>query len=312
LRRPNSKVHKAVMFDWNDLRHFLAVARNGSTVAAAKAMGLSQSTVHRRLAELQKRMGRHLFIRHSTGYRLTESGKEIVPLAQQVEAAALAIERHLAASDDAPTGTVRITCSESIGYRLMRSTLLDTFEARYPELKVELLMSDRYFDLSKGEADIAIRAGEAHDDSLIGRKIADVPWALYGSRYYVQRHGTIRDIGEIANHLVVGFDGDMKRHAAAQWLQNVAPSAKIVARSTSVPGLMMTVKSGAGVAPLPSAMAGQDPDLVRMLGPIPAITSYIYLLSHPDLRQMPRVRAVFNFFAAELDAVRKMLVGNSG
>jgi DNA-binding transcriptional LysR family regulator len=103
----------------------------------------------------------------------------------------------------------------------------------------------------------------------------------------------------------------MKDHAAARWLQAVAPKAKIAARSTSVPGLMMTVKSGAGVAPLPSAMAGQDPDLVLMLGPIPAITSYIYLLSHPDLRQMPRVRAVFDFFSAELDTIRKVLVGES-
>ena len=89
---------------------------------------------------------------------------------------------------------------------------------------------------------------------------------MYGSRHYVQRHGTVRDVAEITDHLVIGFDGDMKDHAAARWLQAVAPKAKIAARSTSVPGLMMTVKSGAGVAPLPSAMAGQDPDLVRMLG----------------------------------------------
>src|SRR6266576_2440273 len=168
------------MFDWNDLRHFLAVARNGSTIAAAKALGLSQSTVHRRLAELQKRTGRHLFIRHPTGYRLTEAGKLIQPFAEQVEEAVSALERHLTASDDALTGTVRVTCSESIGYRLTRSTLLDAFHARYPGLKLELLMSDRFFDLSKGEADIAIRAGASHDVSLIGRKIADVPWALYG------------------------------------------------------------------------------------------------------------------------------------
>ena len=297
------------MFDWNDLRHLLAVARNGSTIAAAKALGLSQSTVHRRLAELQRRMGRHLFVRHAVGYRLTEAGKEIVPLAERVEAAVSDIERHVAASEDAPTGTVRVTCSESIGYRLMRSPLLDAFAARHPDLKIELLMGDRYFDLGKGEADIAIRAGEAHDESLVGRRIADVPWAVYGSRSYIQRYGTISEARDIAGHAVIGFDGDMKDHAAAQWLRSVAPAARIAARSTSVPGLMMTVKSGAGIAPLPSPMAGQDPDLILMLGPIPAIRSYIYLLSHPDLRQMPRVRAVFDFFAAEQPAFRKVLVG---
>src|ERR1700758_4109974 len=102
------------MFDWNDLRHFLAVARQGSTIAAAKSLRLSQSTVHRRLAELEKRIGRHIVVRHATGYRLTEFGAELRPLVEQVEKAVGAIERYLAAADEKP-GAVRVTCSESIG-----------------------------------------------------------------------------------------------------------------------------------------------------------------------------------------------------
>src|ERR1700751_2248049 len=98
------------MFDWNDLRHFLAVARHGSTIAAAKSLRLSQSTVHRRLAELEKRVGRHLVIRHATGYRLTEFGAELRPLVEQVEKAVGAIERYLAAAEDKPAGAVRVTC----------------------------------------------------------------------------------------------------------------------------------------------------------------------------------------------------------
>src|SRR5450432_4090376 len=106
------------MFDWNDLRHFLAVARHGSTIAAAKALHLSQSTVHRRLAELEKRIGRPIVIRHATGYRLTEFGNALLPLAEQVEKTVTSLERQLVAANDTPTGTVRVTCSESIGYRL--------------------------------------------------------------------------------------------------------------------------------------------------------------------------------------------------
>src|SRR6476469_3632776 len=109
------------MFDWNDLRHFLAVARHGSTIAAAKALNLSQSTVHRRLAELEKRIGRNVVIRNATGYRLTEVGVALQPWAEQVENAVGALERYLATADDAPTGAIRVTCSESIGYRLMQS-----------------------------------------------------------------------------------------------------------------------------------------------------------------------------------------------
>ena len=123
------------MFDWDDLRHFLAVARHGSTIAAAKALNLSQSTVHRRLAELEKRIGRNVVIRHATGYRLTEFGTELQPWAEQVEKAVSALERYLVAANDTPTGSVRVTCSESIGSRLMQSPLLDTFHNRYPGLR---------------------------------------------------------------------------------------------------------------------------------------------------------------------------------
>jgi DNA-binding transcriptional LysR family regulator len=115
------------MFDWNDLRHFLAVARHGSTIAAAKTLNLSQSTVHRRLEELEKQIGRPIVIRYATGYRLTEFGKELLPLATQVEAAIGSLERFLVASEEAPTSSVRVTCSESIGYRLMQSSVLDKF-----------------------------------------------------------------------------------------------------------------------------------------------------------------------------------------
>jgi DNA-binding transcriptional LysR family regulator len=179
------------MFDWNDLRHILAVARHGSTVAAAKALHLSQSTVHRRLAELEKRIGRHVVIRHATGYRLTEFGNELLPLIKKVEETVAALERYLVAANDTPTGTVRVTCSESIGYRLTQSPLLDTFHKRHPGLRVELILSDHFLDIGKGEADVAIRAGVPNEETLVGRKIADVPWALYCSRTYLDRRGRV-------------------------------------------------------------------------------------------------------------------------
>src|ERR1700687_5544206 len=120
------------MFDWNDLRYFLAVARNGSTLAAAKALGLSQSTVHRRLAALEGRLGRRLVHRHPTGYRLTELGEELRPYAESVEASVGGFERHFVSSDPSHIGTVRVTCPASAAHRLMRSQLLDKFHERYP------------------------------------------------------------------------------------------------------------------------------------------------------------------------------------
>ncbi len=299
------------MFDWNDLRHFLAVARHGSTISAAKAMSLSQSTVHRRLAELEERMGRHILIRHATGYRLTEFGEELRPLAERVEEAVATIERHLTAKDDTLTGSLRVTCSESIGYRLTRSQVLDAFHARYPKLRVQLIMSDRFLDLGKGEAEVAIRAGMPDDAVLVGRKIADVPWALYASRSYIERHGRAERVELIDRHAVIEFDGDIKEHHAARWLRSVAPQATVAARSNSVSGLLMTVRSGAGLAPLPVPLAARDPELVRVLGPLPGLFSPIYLLTHPDLRRAPRVSAFFEYIIAELETVRPLLIGET-
>jgi DNA-binding transcriptional LysR family regulator len=287
------------------------VARHGSTISAAKALHLSQSTVHRRLAELEKRIGRNVVIRHATGYRLTEFGTELRPWVEQVEKAVASLERHLIAASDTPTGSVRVTCSESIGYRLMQSPLLETFHSCYPGLRVELIMSDHFLDIATGEADVAIRAGIPNEAILVGRKIADVPWALYCSRSYLARHGRVERAEDIADHSVIEFDGDIRDHHAAKWLRSVAPTARVVARSNTVPGLLMTVKSGAGLAPLPVPLAIQETDLVSVLGPLPGLYSPIYLLTHPDLRHMPRVRAFFDFIIAEIDNVRSVLMAGS-
>jgi DNA-binding transcriptional LysR family regulator len=164
----------------------------------------------------------------------------------------------LAAADETPTGAVRVTCSESIGYRLVQSQLLETFHNRHPGMRVELVMSDHFLDIAKGAADVAIRAGIPNEETLVGRKIADVPWALYGSRAYLERNGRIARIEDIAAHAVIGFDGDIREHHAAKWLRSVAPSARIAARSNTVPGLLMSVRSGAGLAPLPMPLAMRE------------------------------------------------------
>src|SRR4051812_26512616 len=154
LRSGRAIMHNLTMFDWSDLRYFLAVARKGSSLAAARALRVNQSTVHRRLVELEKRLGCPLVERRPSGYRLTEYGKELQPYAERVEQAASALRRHAATFDKGMRGTVRLTCSTAIAHRLMRSELLDKFHERYAGIKIELLMTDRVLDLSNGEADV--------------------------------------------------------------------------------------------------------------------------------------------------------------
>jgi DNA-binding transcriptional LysR family regulator len=306
-----SKVHNYSVFDWNDLKYFLAVARNGSTLAAARALGTSQSTVHRRLQELERRLGCPLIKRHPTGYRLTELGSLMVTHAERVEEAVVSFERNLTASDQNLFGTVRLTCPEAFGYRLMRSSVLDKFTGRFPSLRVEFVMSDQVLDLAKGEADIAIRGSPSTDGRLIGRKIADLPWAVYASSSYIRRCGRITCFEDINNHSVIEFDGQLRTHHAARWLKLVAPNAQVAARSVSLPSLLLGVKSGVGLAPLPIIVGDGEDDLACMLGTIPDLLTPFYLFMHEDMKQTPRVRAFFDFVIDELEAIRAILGGKA-
>lgn len=303
-----SKVHNQRMFDWNDLRFLIAVARHGSTIAAGKSLSLSQSTVHRRLAELERRIGRQLVTRHTTGYRLTEFGQQLLPYAERIEAAADDVERQVTGAARDLTGVIRVTCPEPIVYRMMQSKLIDRFHAHHPKLRVEFVTSDRYLDLSKGEADVAFRSGDT-DDDLVGRKIADSIWAVYASRAYIERHGKPERIEDLSCHPLVGFDESLSNHRTAKWLKEVAPNAKMAARNNSVLGLVYAVKSGIGVGPLPTALGDAEPDLVRVLGPVPELTRSWRLLTHTDLRRVPRISALFDFVAEEREALKSILTG---
>lgn len=297
------------MFEWGDLRYLLAVARQGSTLAAAKALGVNQSTVHRRLAELERRLGTPLAVRRPTGYQLTEFGAAILPYARSVEDAVTALERQAEGAGLAVSGTIRLTCPEPILGRLTASGLIDRFHARYPDARVELLTSDRYLDLSRGEADVALRSGEPEDPNLVGRKVADSVWAAYASPDYIARHGRPAEPGDLNGHRLIAFDGPMSKHRANAWLGKVAPDATVAATNSSVLGVLLAAKSGVGVAALPTTIAEAEPGLVEVLPPIPELTRGWYLLTHPDLRRQPRIAAYFDFIVGELPALRAVLGG---
>jgi DNA-binding transcriptional LysR family regulator len=304
-----AQAHSPHVFDWDDLRYFLAVARHRSTLAAGRALKVNQSTVHRRLMELERRIGRQLAARQPTGYRLTEFGQELVSHAERVEEAVLAFEQHLEACKLEAAGVIRVTCPEPLVFRLTRSSLLERFHARHPGLRVEFVMSDKYIDLAKGDADVALRSGDTVDNDLVGRKIADSFWAVYAGRKYIERHGKPERVEDLEKHALIGFDETMANHRAAKWLRQVAPDARIVARNNSVLGVVYAVKSGVGIAPLPTALGDAEDDLVRVLGPVPELARIWRLLTPPRLRHTPRVAAFFDFIVEEIEALKPILTG---
>ena len=297
------------MFDWSDLRFFLAVASEGSTIAAAKSLGVNQSTVQRRLANLEARLGERLVERLPSGYKLTELGAELLPVAKQVGTAAQLFEHRLAELGRANVGIIRVTCPEPIAYRLNECGILDRFHMEHPGLKVEFVLSDQYVDLTKGDADVALRSGDTDDNVLVGRKIADSLWAVYASRQYIERTGAPASIAELKNHPLIGFEENMTKHRMMQWLKDVAPGATFSARNTSVLGLIYAAKAGVGVAPLPMALGDAEDDLVRVFGPVPELTRAWRILAHPDQRHTARISAFFAFIQKESDALRPILTG---
>jgi len=297
------------MFDWNDLRHLIAVSRAGSTLAAARALGVNQSTVHRRLVELERRIGLGLVKRRPSGYRLSELGEALIDDLLAVETAVGDLERKIRSLKLDLAGTIRLTCPEPIVPRIAASGLLDRFHERYPGLLVELVTSDRYLNLAEGEADIAFRSGEPVDDRLVGRKVCDSVWAVYASRSYVQKHGRPRDIADLATHALIGFDGIMQGHRVARWLPAVVPDARIVSRTSSMLGAVAAVKAGVGIAPLPTTLGDAEDTLVQVLPPVEALTRAWYLLTPADLRRTPRIAAFVDWLLDDIPALREALIG---
>jgi DNA-binding transcriptional LysR family regulator len=296
------------MFNWDDLKPLLAVSRFESMIAAGKALGISQSTVQRRLTELERQTGRKLVMRQATGYRLTPEGVALLPLAQKIERAVLELERHLEVTERELDGVVRVTCPEPLVLRIAQSKLLDTFHARHPKMRVEFVTSDRYLDLSKGDADVAFRSGDT-DDELVGRKIADSLWAVYASPDYIARNGTPQSVADLARHALVGFEATQANHRMLTWLAEVAPDARFAVRNNSVLGLVSAVRSGVGIGPLPTALGDNDAGLVRILGPIPELTRSWRILAHPDVRHSPRIAAFFDFIIEHRAALKTIFTG---
>jgi DNA-binding transcriptional LysR family regulator len=170
--------------------------------------------------------------------------------AEQVEATVNALQRQSATLDNRAAGLVKLTSPVSVGQRIIKSGFLDSFHSRHPGITVELIMEQRALDLSKGEADIAIRGGTLDGDpALVGRKITEVPWGIYASRSFVERHGRPSAPADIDSFNIVELVDEIEALPAARWMKTHAPTGRVAARCSNVPSVHLAIKSGAGIAP---------------------------------------------------------------
>ena len=297
------------MYDWNDLRIFLAVTRAGSTLGAARALGLNQTTVSRRVQVMERQLGLTLFARRSTGYVLTEHGRALEAAAIRVEASAVDFESEAERLRRLVSGLIRVTAPETMFTHLLAPIVAD-YRQEHPRIQIEQVSSDAHCDLEKGEADIAFRATESPiGESLIGQRLPDFGWTLYCSAAYEAKHGMPTSPDEIRGHAVVVFEKALGQTPRGRWIMSQADPQRIVARSNTVLNMLGLLKASLGVGLLP-CIEGDRAGLVRCFEPREELAGMWWLLMTPEVQRMPEARRFADFAAVRLRSQRQLLRGD--
>ncbi len=294
------------MFDWNDMKTFLAVAREGSALGAARTLGVNQTTVVRRMEALEASLGLKLFERGQSGSRLTEAGRDLLQEAGRMEAAAESLAHRAAGHRRSAAGTLRVTATEMLA-NVAITPALKAFKAAYPDLVVELVATDRPLDLVAGEADIALRADEVVTDDLIGRRVAEFPYALYASRDYLLAKGIPGSIQDLRRYDLVVGQGVSAPLPGVTWLLDQLPGVQPVVSSNSLSQMLLTLKAGLGVGPFGCLAGDLEPDLVRWTPPLPEVRSVAWIVTRRDIKDSRRVRAFMDFFVPHLVELQRSL-----
>ena len=297
------------MQNWDDLRFFLAVARHGNLAGAARELQVNHSTVFRRLNTLESASGVRLFERLPTGYVLTEGGAEMLESAARVGELMDDLQRRLIGRDYRLGGTIRLTTTDTLAESFLHPHLR-RFQALHPDVVLELVTDNVFFDLSRRDADVALRPADDPPDHLLGRNIATVAWGVYGSIDYLAERESPRGNKDLAQHAVICGDDSLGRVPAVRWLRAQVPESAIVYRASSFVVQFAAARAGCGLAVLPCVLADPAPELDRVLGPIDELASGLWLLTHTDLRETVRVRAFMSFMTEAIRQDRARLAGS--
>jgi DNA-binding transcriptional LysR family regulator len=274
--------------DWDDVRHFLALARLGSVRAAGAELGVSHSTVARRVEALEARLAARLFDRNRDGYCLTEAGRRMLTRTERIEHDMTALERDMVGQDERLAGVVTITCSDTYVSQVLLHALA-AFCERYPDLELAITPDGRIFDLAKREADIAIRAlvlGDQPPEHLIGTAVAPVMVASY----VAAAHETRLDPDIDGTH-PRWLSFEERRPQEALIAQSSYPRVPAWGAFASLEVLVQATREGLGLAMLPTYVGDREPSLRRLARPDLRHVGDLWLLSHPDLRDNARFRA---------------------
>jgi DNA-binding transcriptional LysR family regulator len=289
--------------NWDDLRYFLAIARTNSLSAAGRHLKVSQPTVSRRLMAMEERFGVKLFVRTKSGFELSVAGAEVFDAVQNVEEDINSIDRRMSGQDQRLKGPLRITCTEVLA-NLYLTPHLSRFVAEHPEIELSVICTFKYLSLSRREADVAIRMTHQPPDTLIGRRLADTAMCVYAA---LDTHLPEQGTGNGGGWDWIGWQDESYNRML---ITTPFPKARIKHRVDDLQTMRTMARAGLGVAVLPCYMADRDAGLRRVTEqPMTKNVPDLWVLSHPDVRRVVRIRIFVDFITKAVLADRDLFEG---
>ena len=292
--------------NWDDVRVFLAVARAGQILGAARRLGLNHATVSRRVAALEEALGAKLFQRLTTGTELTPAGQRFLPVAERMETDMIAVRADLASEGDEIAGPVRIGAPDGFGVAFL-APRLGELTARHRDLTIQLVPVPRSFSLSRREADIAITVERPAEGRLVAGKLVDYSLGLYASKDYVARFGQPQTPAELAGHRLIGYVPDLIINPSLDYANEFWREWETNYAISSALGQVEAVRSGAGIGILHTFIARSLPELVQVEAAAPIRRAY-WLVYHESVRPMRRIQAVSSFISEIVDKERALFL----
>jgi DNA-binding transcriptional LysR family regulator len=288
--------------DWDDLRFFLAVSERRSISGAAKLLNVNHSTVLRRLASLEKRLGSRLFDRLPGGYEMTAQGEELRNqlrgVSEQIEKA----ERNLSGRDLNLSGTIRITTTDTLMHGLLMPYLAE-FHDLNPATQMEVVINNTFLSLTRREADVAVRPSNIVPENLLGRRVGRLRTAIYASKNYLKKNNRKK---QWATHDWVAPEEALSHLTQAKWMRENIPEDRVVARVDSLVAMVAAVRYGMGVGMLLCLLADEETELVRLAEPVDELDTDLWILTHPALKGVARIKAFTGFLYDRLSRSDKL------
>ena len=296
------------MYNWNDLRYFLELSRQGKLLRAAVRLHVDHTTVSRRVSMLEKQLDVRLFDKSPRGYQLTDAGLRLLPLAEQIETRSNQLYQEISGKDARLSGTVRISTPEALGSQVIARHVTE-FCREHPDIEIELVAETRRTSLSKREADIAITFSRPESGRLIAWKLCDYRLRLFASRDYLRANAPISKVEDLAAHGFVAYIDDLIAMPELRFFENTIKNARVVFRSTNVSAQFNAILDGIGLGLVHCFMAQNEHRLQVVLADEISVERTYWLLVHEDLRHVARVDAVCKFLTRILRPDNELMMG---